>query len=165
MNYMAAVWLITAVVLGIIESITVALVSIWMAIGAFAAAVFAFFGFSTAVQVLVFAAVSALMLILTAPLSKRFRQSKKVSTNADRLIGQEGVVLRRVDPIENKGQIKVMGQIWSAEGVCNRTSWRVSCDVGRRTALQSAYDRSCCKARKSEGTGCGFSAAAGYHKG
>lgn len=116
MNYMAAVWLITAVVLGIIESITVALVSIWMAIGAFAAAVFAFFGFSTAVQVLVFAAVSALMLILTAPLSKRFRQSKKVSTNADRLIGQEGVVLRRVDPIENKGQIKVMGQIWSAEG-------------------------------------------------
>ena len=116
MNYMAAVWLITAVVLGIIESITVALVSIWMAIGAFAAAVFAFFGFNTAVQVLVFAAVSALMLILTAPLSKRFRQSKKVSTNADRLIGQEGVVLRRVDPIENKGQIKVMGQIWSAEG-------------------------------------------------
>lgn len=116
MNYTAAVWLITAVVLGIIESITVALVSIWMAIGAFAAAVFAFFGFSTAVQVLVFAAVSALMLILTAPLSKRFRQSKKVSTNADRLIGQEGVVLRRVDPIENKGQIKVMGQIWSAEG-------------------------------------------------
>lgn len=116
MNYMAAVWLITAVVLGIIESITVALVSIWMAIGVFAAAVFAFFGFSTAVQVLVFAAVSALMLILTAPLSKRFRQSKKVSTNADRLIGQEGVVLRRVDPIENKGQIKVMGQIWSAEG-------------------------------------------------
>ena len=116
MNYMAAVWLITAVVLGIIESITVALVSIWMAVGAFAAAVFAFFGFSTAVQVLVFAAVSALMLILTAPLSKRFRQSKKVSTNADRLIGQEGVVLRRVDPIENKGQIKVMGQIWSAEG-------------------------------------------------
>lgn len=116
MNYMAAVWLITAVVLGIIESITVALVSIWMAISAFAAAVFAFFGFSTAVQVLVFAAVSALMLILTAPLSKRFRQSKKVSTNADRLIGQEGVVLRRVDPIENKGQIKVMGQIWSAEG-------------------------------------------------
>lgn len=116
MNYMAAVWLITAVVLGIIESITVALVSIWMAIGAFATAVFAFFGFGTAVQVLVFAAVSALMLILTAPLSKRFRQSKKVSTNADRLIGQEGVVLRRVDPIENKGQIKVMGQIWSAEG-------------------------------------------------
>ena len=113
---MAAVWLITAVVLGIIESITVALVSIWMAIGAFAAAVFAFFGFSTAAQVLVFAAVSALMLILTAPLSKRFRQSKKVSTNADRLIGQEGVVLRRVDPIETKGQITVMGQIWSAEG-------------------------------------------------
>ena len=25
-------------------------------------------------------------------------------------------MLRRVDPIENKGQIKVMGQIWSAEG-------------------------------------------------
>lgn len=132
MNYMAAVWLITAVVLGIIESITVALVSIWMAIGAFAAAVFAFFGFSTAVQVLVFAAVSALMLILTAPLSKRFRQSKKVSTNADRLIGQEGVVLRRVDPIENKGQIKVMGQIWSAEGADG-----IELDIGEKVIVKA----------------------------
>lgn len=132
MNYMAAVWLITAVVLGIIESITVALVSIWMAIGAFAAAVFAFFGFGTAVQVLVFAAVSALMLILTAPLSKRFRQSKKVSTNADRLIGQEGVVLRRVDPIENKGQIKVMGQIWSAEGADG-----IELDIGEKVIVKA----------------------------
>lgn len=132
MNYMVAVWLITAVVLGIIESITVALVSIWMAIGAFAAAVFAFFGFGTAVQVLVFAAVSALMLILTAPLSKRFRQSKKVSTNADRLIGQEGVVLRRVDPIENKGQIKVMGQIWSAEGADG-----IELDIGEKVIVKA----------------------------
>ena len=132
MNYMAAVWLITAVVLGIIESITVALVSIWMAIGAFAAAVFGFFGFGTAVQVLVFAAVSALMLILTAPLSKRFRQSRKVSTNADRLIGQEGDVLRRVDPIENKGQIKVMGQIWSAEGADG-----IELDIGEKVIVKA----------------------------
>lgn len=117
MNFAAGVWLITAVVLGIIESMTVALVSIWMAIGAFAAAVAAFMGFNAAVQFLVFSIVSALMLILTAPLSKKFRQSKKVSTNADRLIGQEGVVLKNIDPIENKGQIKVMGQIWSAEGI------------------------------------------------
>lgn len=89
----------------------------WMAIGAFAAATAAFLGFGTTAQIFVFAVVSAIMLVLTAPLSKKFRQSKKVSTNADRLIGQEGIVLRRIDPIENKGQIKVMGQVWSAEGI------------------------------------------------
>ena len=68
------------------------------------------------VQMLVFVAVSAVLLVLTAPLSRKFRNQKKTSTNADRLLEQEGVVLRRIAPIENKGQIKVMGQVWSASG-------------------------------------------------
>ena len=110
------VWLATAVVLGVIEGATISLVSIWMALAAVVSAITAALGGSIMVQMLVFVVVSAVLLVLTAPLSRKFRNQKKTSTNADRLLGQEGVVLRRIDPIENKGQIKVMGQVWSAAG-------------------------------------------------
>jgi membrane protein implicated in regulation of membrane protease activity len=40
---------------------------------------------------------------------------KKVSTNADRVIGQNGIVIKRIDPVSGEGQIKVIGQIWSAK--------------------------------------------------
>lgn len=110
------VWLATAVVLGVIEGVTISLVSIWMALAAVVSAITAALGGSIMTQMLVFVAVSAVLLVLTAPLSRKFRNQKKTSTNADRLLEQEGVVLRRIDPIENKGQIKVMGQVWSASG-------------------------------------------------
>ena len=110
------VWVATAVVLGVIEGVTISLVSIWMALAAVVSAITAALGGSIMVQMLVFVAVSAVLLVLTAPLSRKFRNQKKTSTNADRLLEQEGVVLRRIDPIENKGQIKVMGQVWSASG-------------------------------------------------
>ena len=38
-----------------------------------------------------------------------------VPTNADRVIGQEGIVIKDIDLIEGKGQVKVMGQVWSAK--------------------------------------------------
>lgn len=115
------VWLITAVVFGVIEGATTFLVSIWMAAGAVAAAIVAALGYSIMAQLLTFLVVSALLLALTAPLTKRFRNRKMVSTNADRLIGQEGIVLSAIDPIENTGQVKVLGQIWSASGLDGET--------------------------------------------
>ena len=36
-------------------------------------------------------------------------------TNADRIIGKEGIVIKAIDPEAAKGQIKVEGQIWSAK--------------------------------------------------
>ncbi|MEE1012959.1 MAG: NfeD family protein [Clostridia bacterium] len=120
MNGAVIVWLLAAVVFGVAESATVVLVSIWMAVGAVAAAIAAAFGQNLMVQILIFLVVSAILLVLTAPLSRKFRSKKMESTNADRLIGQEGVVLVSIDAIENKGQVKVLGQIWSvsaADGV------------------------------------------------
>lgn len=114
MNGAVLVWLVAAVVLGVIEGVTVALVSIWMAVGAVGAAVTAAFGGSVLMQILVFLILSALLLVCTIPLSSKFRKQKTVRTNADRLIGAEGVVLSRIDAIENKGQIKALGQVWSA---------------------------------------------------
>lgn len=126
------VWLVTAVVLGVIESATVTLVSIWMALAAVASAITAAFGGNIMLQILVFVSVSAILLALTAPLTKKFRNQKKTNTNADRLLGQEGVVIQKIDPIENKGQIKVLGQIWSASSETGETM-----EPGEKVTVQS----------------------------
>ena len=40
--------------------------------------------------------------------------SSRQATNADRVIGAEGVVIEAVDNLNAKGQVKVNGSIWTA---------------------------------------------------
>lgn len=108
------IWLVIAVVLGIVEGATVSLVSIWMAVGAFVAGISAALGAEILTQMLIFVGISAILLLLTAPLTKKFRNRGVSKTNADRVIDNIGIVIEKIDPIERKGQIKVMGQVWSA---------------------------------------------------
>ena len=108
-------WLIVAFAAGAVEAATVSLVSIWLALGAVCAAVSAAFGASAVVQSIVFLVASLVLLILTAPLSKKFREGKKVPTNADRLIGCDAIITEDIDPINGKGAVKVLGQEWSAQ--------------------------------------------------
>lgn len=115
MNNGVIFWLIVAVVLGMIEAATANLVTVWAAIAALAAAVCAAFGAGGYALFAVFVVVTAVLLILTRPLAKRIMLKKAVPTNADRIIGAEGIVTERIKPLENKGQIKVMGQVWSAK--------------------------------------------------
>ena len=107
-------WLIIALIAGIVEAVTTALVSVWLAAGAVCAAIAAGFGVSAGVQCVIFAAVSAALLILTLPLCSRFRKSVKQPTNADMLIGCVGVVTEDIDPMQGFGTVKVKGQVWSA---------------------------------------------------
>ncbi len=115
MNEQTAFWLLLAVVLGVIESCTVSLVTIWPAAAAVVAAFTAAFGAGEGVQGAVFVVVSGILLVLTRPLARKFVRRKAVSTNADRIIGAEGIVTERIDPVGAVGQVKVMGQIWSAK--------------------------------------------------
>ena len=108
------IWFVIAVILGIIEGATVSLVSIWMAVGAFVAGISAALGAEILTQMLVFVVVSVILLLLTAPLTKKLRNREPSKTNADRVIDSLGIVIERIDPIERKGQVKVMGQVWSA---------------------------------------------------
>lgn len=45
---------------------------------------------------------------------KKWLNREIVKTNADRLIGQTGVVTEKINRLEGVGQVKVAGQIWSA---------------------------------------------------
>ncbi|HIV01937.1 MAG TPA: NfeD family protein [Candidatus Aphodoplasma excrementigallinarum] len=109
-------WLILSVVLFAVEALTYTLVCIWFAIGAAAAMVAAFCGADVLWQWVIFAAVSAVLLLCTRNAAKKWLMPKKIEkTNADSLIGESGVVTERIDNLNAAGRIKVHGQSWRAK--------------------------------------------------
>ena len=115
MSQLVAFWLMAAVVLAVVELVTAPLICIWFCGGALAAALIAFIVDSFWISAIIFVAVSALLLAFTRPLVKNKLAPDVQPTNADRIIGKEAMVILSIDPVENKGQIKVDGQIWSAK--------------------------------------------------
>ena len=113
------IWLIVFVVMLIIEAATTALATIWFAAGALVAMIMDLCGAPLNLQIIVMAAVSvvtfAICMIWIRPKLESLRRAKVQRTNADRLIGMEGVVIVPVNPVEGKGQVKVEGQVWSAK--------------------------------------------------
>jgi membrane protein implicated in regulation of membrane protease activity len=113
----AIIWVIAAAILGIVEVSTVNLITLWFAVSAVVAAVFAACGAAPGVQIAVFIVVSAILVIATRPLAKRFLNRNTVATNADRIISAKGVVIEEINSVKGSGQVKVMGQVWSAKSV------------------------------------------------
>lgn len=113
-NAPALVWLILAVILAVVEGVTFALISIWFSVGALAAMIIALNGLPLWMQILVFVAVSGIMLLLTKPLARKAMNKKAEKTNADRVIGQTGKVTQRIDNLRTSGQANVLGQTWTA---------------------------------------------------
>lgn len=115
-NYLPYIWIGVAVVMVLIEAATVQLVSVWFVIGAVCAAVSAIFTDNFVVQVIVFTAVSLVALVITRPLVKKLKKTNKtIVTNADRVIGETGIMLSDVSSFEDVGQAKVLGGVWSAK--------------------------------------------------
>lgn len=114
-EYMVWVWLALLVLFIITEFATVQLTTVWFAGGALIAMLLAAFGVkSITVQVIVFLAVSIVLLIATRPLVKKHINKKSQPTNADRSIGQNAVVTEEINNLEGKGAAKVNGVEWTA---------------------------------------------------
>jgi membrane protein implicated in regulation of membrane protease activity len=54
-------------------------------------------------------------MIWIRPKLESLRKKNVQRTNADRLIGREGVVIVPLNGAEGKGQVKIDGQVWSAK--------------------------------------------------
>lgn len=109
-------WLVIGIVAAAAEIATINLVSIWFVCGAVVALILGFLDLSFVTQLIVFLAVSiaglALFLFLVKP---RLASGRGViPTNADRIIGKEGVVIEPINSKIGRGQIRVENQIWSA---------------------------------------------------
>jgi len=113
MNPFVLVWLVAVIIFLGVELSTVTLTSIWFAAGALAAMLVAMFNGNLIVQIIAFLIVAFGLLYATKPWAKKFIDTKKVSTNADRAIGQEVRVLERVSNLDQTGRAIVNGMEWT----------------------------------------------------
>ncbi len=109
-------WAILGVILIIAEIFTLGFFLLWFGIGAFAAAIFAFLGFSPVVQFIVFAVVSVAFTAMSRTIfANYFRHSEdKVKIGVDALPGKIGTVTNSSAGALNEGAVKVFGSTWTA---------------------------------------------------
>ncbi len=108
------IWLIILVVLLFIEIVTLGLSTIWFAGGALAAFIAALAGGGLALQVILFLAVSLVLLLFTRPVVMRYLNANKTATNVDSLIGAQAIVSKPINNLLGQGEVLVNGNPWSA---------------------------------------------------
>lgn len=110
-------WLGLAVVLFIVELTTTDLVAVWFALAALA------LGIVTAIfdklpvvwQVVIFVALSTLLVILTRRFVRKLLQRRKdQETNLELVVNHTALVVEDIDNDREAGAIKINGLIWSA---------------------------------------------------
>ena len=55
-----------------------------------------------------------LCLLAVRPMARKYITPRRQATNADRVIGAEGMVLEDINNLKARGQVKVQGNIWTA---------------------------------------------------
>lgn len=105
-------WLILVIIFVIIEFFSSTLTVIWFALGSIFAMVTSNFTTSESLQFTVFIIVSLLSIIFIKPISEKYLLRDHVPTNADRIIGQTGIV--NINETAGIFEIKVDGKIWTA---------------------------------------------------
>ena len=117
-------WLVAFGVLLLIEIFTLGLTTIWFAAGALAAFLLAVLNLPMMVQVIVFLAVSILMLVFTRPIMTKHLNAKTTKTNAESLVGGKARVLIPVNNLKSEGQVKVNGMEWTARSTQDEVTFQ-----------------------------------------
>jgi membrane protein implicated in regulation of membrane protease activity len=107
-------WAAGIVVFLIIEAVTFGIAAIWFSIGSLAALISAALGAPLWLQITWFAAISGLTFCFTRPFIRKYVNSRRQATNADRVIGHTGKVTQAIDNIISSGTVTVDGKLWSA---------------------------------------------------
>lgn len=121
-------WVGGAVVLSIIELLSMDLVLLMFALGALAAAVVAGFGGPLWLAVLIFGGVSLGLLFFARPaFVAKLHQGPTLTQGHQALVGHTGVVVERVD--WQGGRIQLASEIWSARTESTSESFDTGTDV------------------------------------
>ena len=107
------IWLGLFILLLVIEIITVGLTTIWFAAGALAALAANVLGADLIIQIIIFLAVSIVLLIFTRPWAEKHLNRKRVRTNYEREIGKVIRITEKVDNLDQTGKSVVDGQEWT----------------------------------------------------
>ncbi len=120
MNGFTAFWIIVLIVSILVEVVSLGLTCIWVAGGALAAAAVAALGLELWFQILVFVAVTLVLLMFTRPVAVKYFNKERIRTNVESLIGRQAIVISEIDNIQGIGQVTVGGQEWSARSCDER---------------------------------------------
>lgn len=107
-------WMLITILSVVVEAFTLNLSAIWFAFGGVAALVAASLEMAVLPQLVIFVVFSALLLLLVRPVTKTFLKPKGARTNADRILGENALVTQAIDNTAMRGEIRLLGQIWSA---------------------------------------------------
>lgn len=107
------IWLLVVFLLSFIEVITVNLITVWFVASSILALIVSFFIDSFTIQFLVFGIVGIILLFTTRKTLKKIFDAEQVPTNADRVIGMNGIVTEEIKK-NTIGEVKVDGKKWSA---------------------------------------------------
>ena len=112
-------WLSVAVVFGVIEIATVNFYTIWLSISAILVMILSFFVPDLVVQIVVFAIVSLLLVLLSEKIIKKviFNSKDNIPMNVDAMRGKHGIVISRIRNDRGEGVVKIGGVSWSARSV------------------------------------------------
>ena len=114
MDWQAIFWLVAMLIFLMAEASTVSLISIWFAAGSLTALVAAMLGAGIRVQIALFLAVSAVLLLSLRRVVQRFIIPRAPRTNVDSVVGSVGIVKAPIDNVAAQGQVEIAGMDWSA---------------------------------------------------
>ncbi len=111
------IWLIAAGIFFIAEIFTVGFLIFWLGVAALLTMIVSFFTSNIIIQTSFFVISSGLLILLTKPFVNKVANNETIPTNVFSMIGKRAIVIQDIKCIEGTGQIKVNGEIWSAEGI------------------------------------------------
>ena len=112
-------WLIASGIFFIAEVITTGFLVCWLGISGLITMCVSFFTDNLIIQTTIFVILSAILILATKPFVKKFvnKDNNNEKTNAFSIIGKKAIVIKDINSINGVGQIKVDGEVWSAEGI------------------------------------------------
>ena len=110
----AIIWLVLMIVFLLVEAATVVTLSLWFAGGALVALIAALLGAAVWLQIVLFLAVSAVLLACLRPMVKKHFTPKLTKTNVDAIVQSQGYVTADIDNLSATGSVKLGAMEWTA---------------------------------------------------
>lgn len=110
----AIIWIALIVIFAVLEIVTVGLTSIWFAGGALAALLAYAVGLNELWQLIIFVAVSLILLFFTRPWAMKYLKPRLVKTNYEDAIDKDVCVTETIDNMKRTGTAVLKGQEWTA---------------------------------------------------
>lgn len=110
----AIIWIALIVIFSVLEIVTVGLTSIWFAGGALAALLAYAVGLNELWQLIIFVAVSLILLFFTRPWAMKYLKPRLVKTNYEDAIDKNVCVTETIDNMKRTGTAVLKGQEWTA---------------------------------------------------